>query len=803
MSRNEAETRAQIIDPALHKRGWSEDLIRREETAGAVDVVAGRATRRARGRADYVLRVRAQGGSQPVAVALIEAKAERLPPLHGLEQAKLYAACKRLHVPFVFSSNGHLFVEFDRRSGLTSAPRPMAQFPTPAELRARYEADVGFSLDADEAKPLLVPYAGGEATRRYYQDAAVRAVLEKLARPHGPKRALLSLATGSGKTFIAVHLLKRTADAGRLRRTLFLCDRDELRRQCLGALQRVFGSDAAAVYEDADGANHARNARVHVATYQTLDVATPDAAGSFLQRHYPENHFSHIVIDECHRSAWGKWSEVLRRNPDAVQIGLTATPRQIELGQPEAHADDPDALEDERILADNLRHFGEPVYEYDLGQGIEDGYLAACEIVRRDIFLDDNPRSERETGVERADLADKLLADAHTGEVLMAREARERYEARDLEAHLLLPERVAAMCHDLFQHLLATGGPEQKTIVFCARDDHADRVSAELNNLYAGWCRAQGRARLDPFAFKCTAASGGQDFVPDLRGALRHHFVATTVDLLTTGVDVPCVRNVVFFKYVHSPIAFHQMAGRGTRIDPPSGKLMFRVYDYTNATRLFGGSFVTRFRPRSEPSAEPADGDSGTARGRVIVVEGFDVAVSDAGRSIVTQVDGVTQLVTLEEYKAHLAARLVGEAPTLETFRAHWIAPQARRELLARLPEAGRSALVVRALDEMAAYDLYDVLAELGYGLAPRTREGRAAAFQYKHEGWLAALPSATSATLRALASQFARAGTEALESAHVFDTPAVRRAGGLDALRALGAPAEVIREAKARLFAA
>ena len=232
---------------------------------------------------------------------------------------------------------------------------------------------MGFSLSDPAARPLLVRYTGGEATRRYFQDAAIRAVLQKIAiceKTHEPKRALLSLATGAGKTFIAVHLLKRIADAGQLRRALFVCDRDELRSQALGAFQNVFGSEAAEVYKDGRWLNHARNARIHVATYQTLDVDTEDGTANFLTTFYPENYFSHIIIDECHRSAWGKWSQVLTRNPDATQIGLTATPRQIEITEKSK-----EAQADAQISADNLKYFGEPVYEYDMSQGIEDGYL--------------------------------------------------------------------------------------------------------------------------------------------------------------------------------------------------------------------------------------------------------------------------------------------------------------------------------------------------------------------------------------------------------------------------------------------
>ena len=329
---NEADTRAKLIDPAIHTRGWSEDLIRREETAGTVEIINGKARRRSRGKIDYVLRVKVNVDTQPVALALIEAKRESLPPGHGLDQAKGYAECRRLTVRFVLSSNGHQFVEFDCFTGLTSSPKPITEFPAPADLRARYEQGMGFSLDTPAARPLLQPYPGGEGTRRYYQDAAIRAVMEKIVKDEmaqQPKRALLSLATGAGKTFIAVNLLKRISDAGQLTRALFVCDRDELRNQAIGAFQKAFGSDAAEVFRKSDGTNNGKNARIHIATYQTLGVENENGDTNFLTTYYPEDYFTHIVIDECHRSAWGKWSQVLTRNRSAVQIGLTATPRQL------------------------------------------------------------------------------------------------------------------------------------------------------------------------------------------------------------------------------------------------------------------------------------------------------------------------------------------------------------------------------------------------------------------------------------------------------------------------------------------
>jgi len=829
MSLNEADTRAKLIDPAIHKRGWTEDLIRREETAGTVEIINGRARRRSRGKIDYTLRVKVNVDTQPVALALIEAKKENLPPGHGLDQAKGYAECKRLNVKFVFSSNGHRFVEFDIFTGLTSTPKSLAEFPTPEELQARYERGMGFTLDSPAARPLLQSYPGGEGTRRYYQDAAIRAVMEKIARCERSgesKRALLALATGSGKTYIAVNLLKRISDAGQMTRALFVCDRDELRTQAVKAFQNVFGADAAEVYRKPDGTNNAKNARVHVATYQTLGVENENGDATFLTAFYPENYFTHVVIDECHRSAWGKWSQVLTRNRNAVHIGLTATPRrlaerirqevedfersatavpmaaegQVEPGSVLRHVSprryyglSPEILADAEITANNLAYFGDPAYEYDIAQAIEDGYLAACEIQKGRVNLDD-------TGITREEIIARNPVDAITGLPITAEQIDELYERTQYEDRILLPDRVLAMCGDLFKYLLDTGGPEQKTIVFCARDRHADDVAVCLNNLYAKWCADNKRQRLDYFAFKCTAASSGNDQLPDLRASSRSHFIATTVELLTTGVDVPCVRNIVFFKYLKSPISFHQMVGRGTRIDTPTGKLMFRVYDYTDATRLFGGEFISkppRERKEGEPPGPPSEPEP------TISVEGFDVHITDAGRYIVADVDGKAMPVALDEYKARLAQRLVEEVHTLSDFRSRWINPPSRHELIDTLVTGGYSPNVVRMVDGKGEYDLYDVLAELGWGMSPRTRRDRARAFAYKHEDWIKGLPGKAAATIRAIAIQFERGGTEGLENPQIFQTPEVRAAGGLEALYLAGNPRELLVETKTRMFAA
>ena len=279
------------------------------------------------------------------------------------------------------------------------------------------------------------------------------------------------------------------------------------------------------------------------------------------------------------------------------------------------------------------------------------------------------------------------------------------------------------------------------------------------------------------------------------------------MDLLTTGVDVPGVRNIVFFRYVNSPISFYQMVGRGTRLHPQTNKLMFRVYDYTDATRLFGQDFKKAFKPEKpeggngdgpDPPAEPGQGP------RSIVVHGVDVKITEAGSYVMTTNDeGETVLVTLEEYKQRLAAKLVEDIPALDAFRITWIDPAERQQMMSRLPDGGRAPLIVRNLANMEDFDLYDVLAEAAYGQAPKTRVDRAGAFEYKNRSWLVNMPQAAANTVCAIASQFAKGGTDNLENPQIFSTPEVAGAGGLAALREYGPPAQSVAETKRRMFAA
>jgi type I restriction enzyme R subunit len=779
MSRNEAQTRRDLIDPKLFELGWTNDLIRVEVIPGGTDIVEGRPVRR-KGRSDYLLCLPIKEGQPPLPVAVLEAKKENSSASQGLQQAQGYA--KRFNVIFSFSSNGHLFSEYAQDTDQIRENISLSDFPSPADLRKRYEAFKQVNLDSEKAKALFVKYKGGEAARFYFQDAAIRAVLEKIA--NGKTRILLSLATGTGKTHIAKHLFWKLAQAGEIRRALFVVDRDELRTQAITHLQGMFGDDAQEVTTE----NPKSNAKIVIATYHTLNVTGEDKEPKFWKENFPRNYFSHIIIDECHRSAWGKWKIILEDNPDAIQIGLTATPRQLTGIKPTA--------EDNAITANNIQYFGDAVYEYTISQGQEDGYLAACEVIKKFVTLDGKI-------IEKEELKQKKIADAYTGEQVADEDLQDAYNANAYEKSLLIDDRMDKMSADLFAHLLATGGPHQKTIIFCASDDHAGGIATRIQNLYSNWCRENGTAPRESYAFRCTASEqnpSAKDTIKELRGSNYSHYIATTVELLSTGVDIPNLNNVVFFKYVASSISFYQMVGRGTRIGEPRGsKMMFRLYDYTNATRLFGKDYITR------PPSENKKGEDGNEKEKKVIrvaQEQYEVHVEDKGKSILCEEDGKEVLVPYEIYKARLAEKISEQMQNVNQLRKTWVSPALRAGLLAELPGGEGALRLVRELEDEQECDLYDVLAELAFGHDPKTRTERAAAFGFKNKMWLNQYPERTRNVVTAIAMQFAKGGIEELETENLFDTPEVTKAGGFDTLLKLPEPPDYfVEQTKVRLL--
>lgn len=241
------------------------------------------------------------------------------------------------------------------------------------------------------------------------------------------------------------------------------------------------------------------------------------------------------------------------------------------------------------------------------------------------------------------------------------------------------------------------------------------------------------------------------------------------------------------------------MLARGTRIDPDTGKLMFRVYDYTGATSLLGQGFRTRYTPKGSPKPTPP----GPPPPPPTQVEGVQILIQPEGRYLVATVNGRDARLTVEEYRQRIAARLLVVAPNLAAFRHQWSRKPERDQLMEHIVRGGVSPRALQMAEETGDCDLFDVLGELGCGLQRQTRANRAYAFTWKQKAWLALMPTVTADTVKALASQFGRAGTEGLETPEIFNAPEVRRAGGLEALKLFGKPFDLLIDTKERTFAA
>ena len=420
--------------------------------------------------------------------------------------------------------------------------------------------------------------------------------------------------------------------------------------------------------------------------------------------------------------------------------------------------------------------------------------MAACEIVRRKVGIDDD-------WITKKELLLKGATDAKTGFLLDEKDLKEIYTKETYDHRLILPERRKAMCKDLMAQFEKTGRLKQKTIIFCASDKHAEDVANELNNFYKD-------KRLPPcekFAFKFTAKTfdEGSDenhetLLANMRAMKNSHFIATTVDLLTTGVDIPCIQNVVFFTYVSSPISFYQMVGRGTRIAEEFDKFMFRTYDYTNATRLFGKEFISKSRDTPSKLAK------GGEKQKIAKVYGYEVKIKDEGIFILMRDEDTKKEkpVTIEEYRKKLAESLVQKVENIDLLREMWVNPRDRMHLIDALPGGEKGALMLRQLLNLNDCDLFDFLANVGFGVNPKTREERVFAFNYKNKQWLMSLPSDTSKVIGALAKQF-KDGIEELENPHVFEISEIRRAGGVKALSRVMLATQAIFEVKRRLLVA
>jgi type I restriction enzyme R subunit len=557
---SEDDTRVKFFDPKLKASGWDEENIRRNFyiSKGKIIIEADKARRGERRFADYVL-----FHNQSIPIAVIEAKKELKHPADGIAQAKENA--EKLGVKFAFSTNGKGIEEFDFS---TNQQNSIEHFPTPNQLYERLQNVLQQDLPDFRNltnNPLIYPlHYDPRKSPYYFQLAAIKSVI--LAILKGQKRILLTMATGSGKTYTAFQIVWKLVKSGYLKKVLYLTDRAEVLRD---QAYNEFGGFGDARDKIMQGkAPKVRD--IYFATYQTL--YSGDETKRFYQEYSPE-FFDLVIIDECHRSGFGTWHQILKYFSSAIHFGMTATPKR-----------------DDNI--NTYAYFGNPVYEYDMLQAIEDGYLANYLVQRIYTNLD----KAGGISLEEAKLqgAEVYIPDEDPERII-----KDYYNSAEFEKAVSIPPRTKEICRNLAK-LLGTYGPTERTIIYCVSTDHAADVKRELQNHFAHLGHSNYAARIvseDEVDKKQLENFKDSEKIAPV--------VATTVDLLTTGVDIPSVKNIVFLRTLSSVVLFNQIIGRGTRIDEVSNKYYFRIIDYTGATRLF--SELTG--PPPSPPASPETGD--------------------------------------------------------------------------------------------------------------------------------------------------------------------------------------------------
>lgn len=539
MPYSEDDTRVKIIDPKIHSDGWKEEqILRQYPIADDRFFVEGEDYKRlpTAKYADYVL------SYNNVIIAVLEAKAEDEDPLKHMSQAQDYA--KRLDVPFAYISNGNITYLYDRRSLKTDE---VSSYLSPGEM---YEAYIEWKgLSEQKLDALTYPlYVTGTRRPRAYQETAIKNTVENIVK--GKKTTLLTMATGTGKTFTAFQIVWKLLKSKRIHRVLFLCDRIILRDDSYSRDFEPFGEARCKI----EGGNFNKNRDMYFATYQTL--FTND-----LYKQIPADFFDLIIIDECHRSRYGDWGEVLEHFQSAQQLGMTATPKR---------EDNIDVYE----------YFGEPVFEYSLGQAIEDGYLVPYKIYKVTTNL-------YKEGLDVSSAEEVIYDDEIDPE-----KVKDFYEPSEYERAVTIPEQIDLLSKKVIEILDKTN-QYGKTIIFCVDMAHAQAVKDKLNELksneeYASRVVAEDKDDLGHFRDK-------ERVMP---------VIATTVDLLSTGVDIPHIENIVFMRPIASRVLFKQIIGRGSRLF--EGKGFFRIIDFTNATRLIDEWDIPIEKPEPpEPPEKP------------------------------------------------------------------------------------------------------------------------------------------------------------------------------------------------------
>ncbi|MFZ3041187.1 MAG: DEAD/DEAH box helicase family protein [Thiobacillus sp.] len=741
---NEAETRAEHIDPLLAAAGWGVvegSRIRREYpiTLGRIE---GHGKRGKALTADYVLECR------NTKLAVVEAKAWDKPLTEGVGQAKDYAG--KLAIRFTYASNGQGIYGIDMDTGFEAE---LAHYPTPDELWDRTFA----AHDVWRDRFAAVPFEdrGGFFQGRYYQDIAVERALDAIA---GHKqRILLTLATGTGKTFVAFQIAwklfhsrwnlgdwKTENEPTRRPRILFLADRNILANQAFNAFS-AFPEDALVRIEPADIRKKGKvpkNGSLFFTIFQTF-MSGPEKDGrpSPYFGEYPPDFFDFIVIDECHRGGANdesNWRGILEYFSPAVQLGLTATPRR-------------------RDNVDTYAYFGEPVFTYSLKDGINDGFLTPFRVKQIATTLDEYVYTPDDTLVE--------------GEI----EAGKRYEEADFNRIIEIREREKKRVEIFMSQI----DQREKMLVFCANQAHALVIRDLINQTKVG---------ADPlYCVRVTADDGalGEQYLRDFQDNEKTlPTILTTSQKLSTGVDARNVRNIVLLRPINSMIEFKQIIGRGTRLY--DGKDYFTIYDFVKAHHHFSdpewdGEPIepepNENRPATQPLPEPLSvrepaNEYGKRQPiKVKLADGKSRTIQYMMATSFWHPDGTPMSA------AQFMEALFGKLPEFfrdeDELRILWSAPETRRRLLEGLAEKGFGRDQLTDMQKIIAAeksDLFDVLAHVAYALAPLTREARAA---QAHDGIGAHFNRKQQGFLDFVLSHYVSVGVEKLDQAKL--TPLLR----------------------------
>ena len=687
---NEADTRAEKIDPQLKEAGWisgGDVRVQREYNINAGEIRVG-GIRAGKLKADYVLSYKNRK------LAVVEAKSDELDVSEGVAQAKLYA--QKLRLETSYAANGKAIYEICLKGGKESL---VEKFPTPQQLWEKTFTKKNEWIDRFNA----IPFEDIRGTKdaRYYQEIAVNNAMEAIA--NNKQRVLLTLATGTGKTFIAFQIAWKLfksrwniqKDGKRTPRILFLADRNILANQAyldFGA----FNDDALVRINPSEISKKGevpKNGSVFFTIFQTF---MSGAEGKPYFGEYESDFFDFVIIDECHRGGANdesSWRDILNHFNSAVHLGLTATPKRHD-------------------NVDTYEYFGEPVYKYSLKEGIQDGFLTPFKIKRIQTTIDEY--------VYTAD--DEVLE----GEV----EEGHVYTETEINKKIVIEERERKRVKDM----LASINKNEKTLVFCANQAHAamvrDLINQESDSTSVDYC------------VRVTANDGviGDTFLKQFQDNEKLiPTILTTSQKLTTGVDARNVRNIVLLRPINSMIEFKQIIGRGTRLF--EGKYYFTIVDFVNAYHLFSDSEWD-----GEPLEPVGEGSNGGGQGgetgndEDVYVDGdkptkIKIKLGDGKvrelQSISSTyffVDG--KPMSAEEFIKRLFDTL--HLPKLfeseEKLREIWASPITRRELLAKLEKEGCSKDDLVKLQELINAensDLFDVLEYISYARTPISRVTR------------------------------------------------------------------------------